>query len=213
MRQLTVYDIGNGELKVNALNSAKERCARCKRCTFWNNGKYVWGCGSLDADLMIIGEAPGFHESKTGVPFVGKAGKLLDKILNAAGFDRRDIYITNVVKHRPPHNRTPTATELKACREFIDTEIDVVKPKLIVVTGLTSAKYMLPNVKRISEVRGKVMKSGDGTVVIPTLHPAALLRGTEEEIRYKKRITWKDWKLITAVFDTLKDRRGVIKNG
>ncbi|MFY9221560.1 MAG: uracil-DNA glycosylase [Blastocatellia bacterium] len=160
-------------------------CGLCPQAT-----QIVFGEGNPQAELMFIGEAPGAEEDATGRPFVGAAGKLLDKIIAAIGFKREDVYITNVVKCRPPNNRKPTSDEMSACEPFLFNEIELVKPKLIVTLGATPLTCLLDIKEGITKIRGQFYDF-QGIPVMPTFHPAFLLRVPE-----KKREVWEDMKQV-----------------
>ncbi|MGQ9543912.1 MAG: uracil-DNA glycosylase family protein [Candidatus Bathyarchaeia archaeon] len=154
----------------------------CRRCRLWRSAnRPVLGEGSLEAHIMFIGEAPGFREDVEGRPFVGAAGRLLDKILIENQLDRRAIYITNIVKHRPPMNRSPKSDEVEACTPYLERQIQILKPRIIVTLGVHSARYILSKVgvkfKSIGEIRGKIYtdKLWNQVKIMPTLHPAAAL--------------------------------------
>ncbi len=137
-------------------------------------GKLVFGSGNTEAKILAVGEGPGAKESETGLPFVGQAGKLLDKFLIIAGIERKDIFITNIVHHRPPENRDPLPNEIEAYGKYLDQIINIIKPKLIITLGRFSMAKFLPDVF-ISQVHGKSFKLKNFTVV-PMYHPAASLR-------------------------------------
>lgn len=140
----------------------------------------VFGDGNPDADIYLLGEAPGFHEDKQGKPFVGLAGKLLTETLQEIGIDRKDVYISNVVRYRPPENRDPLPEELNAFAPYIDKEIEIINPKLIITLGRFSMAKFIPDVK-ISQVHGspRLLKwHGKELLVMPMYHPAAALRAT-----------------------------------
>jgi DNA polymerase len=136
----------------------------------------VYGVGNPNAELMFIGEAPGFHEDKQGEPFVGAAGQLLNTLLAESGIRREDVYINNVILCRPPGNRDPLPDELEACKSWLDERIALVDPALIVTLGNWATRYILGQSVSISRVRGQRFPWG-GRLVIPTFHPAAILRG------------------------------------
>lgn len=141
----------------------------------------VFGVGSPDADLFFLGEAPGYNEDQQGEPFVGNAGKLLDKAINYLGLDRQKVFITNVVMYRPPSNRDPFPTELAAFSSYIDQILEIIQPKIIVTLGRFSMAKFLPDVK-ITQVHGKQFKkqiAGQEVTIIPMFHPAAALRNPE----------------------------------
>jgi len=150
--------------------------------------KAVPGEGSFDAQVVFVGEAPGFHEDQRGIPFCGAAGKLLDKLLALAKLRRDEVFITNVLKHRPPGNRDPLPSEIEACRPFLDRQIKIIEPKIIVTLGRFSMAKFLPNAL-ISQVHGQprfVKFGGKEIIVVPMYHPAAALRNgkimaTEQE--------------------------------
>ncbi|EKE04918.1 MAG: hypothetical protein ACD_19C00429G0078 [uncultured bacterium] len=137
-------------------------------------GKLVFGSGNTEATIVAIGEGPGAKESIEGLPFVGQAGKLLDKLLDLAGLERKKVFITNIVHHRPPENRDPLPHEIEAYRKYLDKIIEIIKPKVIITLGRFSMNKFLPDVK-ISEVHGKVFNIKD-VKIVPMYHPAASLR-------------------------------------
>lgn len=137
-------------------------------------GKLVFGSGNTEAEILLIGEGPGRNEDLQGQPFVGQAGKLLDKLLILAGLERKKVFITNIVHHRPPENRDPLPNEIKAYGKYLDKIIEIIKPKTIITLGRFSMVKFLPDVF-ISQVHGKNFKVGEFTI-IPMYHPAASLR-------------------------------------
>jgi len=146
----------------------------CERCMLHHSRKLAApGEGPVDSDIMFIGEGPGFHENQQGRPFVGAAGKYLEELLAAIGLKREDVFITNVVKCRPPNNRDPLPDELAACSDFLERQIQVINPKVIVTLGRYSMARFLPNAK-ISDVHGQSFRI-KGRVVVPMFHPAAAL--------------------------------------
>lgn len=155
----------------------------------------VFGVGNPDADLMIVGEAPGEQEDKQGEPFVGSAGQLLDKILAAIGFRREDVYIANILKHRPPGNRTPTPAEMQKSLPVLLRQIDLVKPKIILCVGKSSGNTLLGKESALSQMRGRFYPFGDAQLTV-TYHPAALLRNPQW-----KRPVWEDVKKVRQKYD------------
>lgn len=147
---------------------------------------------------MFVGEGPGRDEDVSGVPFVGKAGQLLDRILEAAGIDQKDVYIGNIVKCRPPGNRIPTPDEARACLPYLRNQVYIIKPKIIVCLGATAAKYIIDDRIRITRDRGR-WHERKGYWLMATYHPAALLRDET-----KKRPAWEDFKSIAAKLGELK---------
>lgn len=154
----------------------------CKKCKLSQNRlNIVWGKGNEHANVMFIGEGPGAEEDKTGLPFVGKAGKLLDMAFQAVGIDKDSVYIANVVKCRPPGNRNPEADEIEACSGYLKEQIQQINPKIIVLLGSVALKAFLGNQYKITESRGKWFEK-DGRDIMPTFHPAALLRDEAKKI-------------------------------
>ncbi|PWK75713.1 uracil-DNA glycosylase [Aminobacter sp. AP02] len=157
----------------------------------------VFADGSPDADLMLVGEAPGRDEDLEGLPFVGRSGQLLDRILAAIGIERKSAFVTNVIPWRPPGNRTPTPHETEICRPFIERQIALTKPKVLVTLGGPSAKLLVGSTEGILRLRGswKSHTTADGTVipVMPTLHPAYLLRNPAH-----KKLAWRDFLEVKA---------------
>jgi len=172
------------------LHQLREKIGDCTRCKLWKNRTHlVFGTGNPYTDLLFIGEAPGEEEDLQGKPFVGRAGELLTKMIEAMGIRREDVYITNVVKCRPPGNRNPEKDEIDTCRPFLEEQISIISPKLICTLGAVATRTILGGSK-ISELRGKVQEYR-GIKVVPTFHPAYLLRNPAH-----KRLAWKDLQVI-----------------
>jgi DNA polymerase len=169
-----------------------EDCSRCKLHTMGRK-QIVFGVGNPDADLMFVGEAPGGDEDVQGIPFVGRAGQLLTKIIEAINLDRDQVYIANVIKCRPPGNRNPEPDEVETCEPFLFRQIDVISPKVIVALGTFAAKALLRTQDPISRLRGRVYDFR-GAKLIPTFHPAFLLRSPD-----RKRDVWEDMKKVRAL--------------
>ncbi|WP_069133302.1 uracil-DNA glycosylase [Rhodohalobacter halophilus] len=157
----------------------------------------VFGVGNPNADLMLIGEAPGEQEDKQGEPFVGAAGQLLNKILAAINFDRKDVYIANILKHRPPNNRNPEPEEVNRSLPFLKKQIELIDPKIILCLGKVSGQTMLNSSNTLGNMRGKFHKFGDRELYV-TYHPAALLRNQQW-----KRPTWEDVQEVRKRYDKL----------
>lgn len=176
---------------VNKIDKAIRTCAACDLCKTRNNA--VAGEGSKNAELLFIGEAPGNREDLMGKPFCGRSGKLLDKMIKAMGLERKEVYITNVVKCRPPNNRNPSADEIEKCRHFLNSQIMSIDPKVIVTLGNFAMreiiKYISPN-EGITKNHGKIFNICNSKV-IPTFHPAYLLRNSS-----KKQECWEDLKKV-----------------
>jgi len=167
-------------------------CSRCKLHTLGRK-QVVFGVGNPNADLMFVGEAPGADEDIQGEPFVGRAGQLLTKIIEAIALKREDVYIANVIKCRPPENRNPEPDEVATCEPFLFRQIDIIKPKVIVALGKFGAQTLLRTLDPISRLRGRVFDYR-GAKLIPTFHPAYLLRNPSS-----KREVWEDMKLVRSL--------------
>jgi uracil-DNA glycosylase len=164
----------------------------CSRCKLHRLGRtqVVFGVGHPNADLMFVGEAPGGDEDLQGIPFVGRAGQLLTKIIEAINLTRDDVYIANVIKCRPPQNRNPELDEVETCEPFLFRQIEVIQPKVIVALGKFAAQTLLRTLDPISRLRGRVFEYR-GAKLVPTFHPAYLLRNPGS-----KREVWEDMKLV-----------------
>lgn len=159
------------------LGQVASTCTLCRLSS--GRTQVVFGDGSPHADVMFIGEGPGFHEDRQGIPFVGAAGQLLNQLLSEVGLDRRDVYITNVVLCRPPGNRDPLPDEIESCRPYLEGQLENIQPRLIVTLGNFATRVILDRQVSISRVRGQRFQV-EGRAVIPTFHPAAILRGGGE---------------------------------
>ena len=178
------------DMDAQVLKAAVAACQRCQLSKTRTNT--VFGAGSLEADVLFIGEGPGREEDLQGLPFVGRAGKLLTAMITALGFDRNQVYITNVVKCRPPNNRDPLTDEASACSRYLRRQIEIIKPKVIVALGRVSAQLLLDSEVSLGGLRGRPQKYRDTNIdVVVTYHPAYLLRKPTE-----KRKSWDDlWKV------------------
>ena len=157
------------------LEAVAAEAAGCTRCRLHQSRtQVVFGQGDPHADLMFVGEAPGFHEDRQGLPFVGPSGQLLNRLLEGIGLRRDDVYICNVVKSRPPQNRDPQPDEIAACRPWLDAQIRLVDPKVVVTLGNFAAKTLLETTTGITRLRGRTHPF-QGRVLLPTFHPAAAL--------------------------------------
>jgi DNA polymerase len=159
------------------IDAVREQALACTRCAL-SEGRtqVVWGKGNLDGDLLFIGEAPGFHEDQQGIPFVGAAGQLLDKLLDEVGIPKSRAAVVNVLKCRPPNNRDPAPEEIESCRPYLDAQLAHMSPKVIVTLGNFATKFILEENIGITKARGQKYERR-GAVVVPTFHPAAALRG------------------------------------
>ena len=181
-----------------ALAIVRAEIGDCVRCKLHALGRrqIVFGVGNPDADLMFVGVAPGADEDIQGIPFVGRAGQLLTKIIEAINLSRNDVYIANVIKCRPPGNRNPEQDEVDTCEPFLFQQIDVIKPKVIVALGTFAARALLRTLDPISRLRGRVYDYR-GAKLIPTFHPAFLLRNPAS-----KREVWEDMKLVRKLLES-----------
>lgn len=166
------------------LEESIKNCEKCKLCKTRKN--IVFGSGNREANIMFIGEGPGADEDEIGMPFVGKAGKLMDKAFEGVGIDREKVYIANIVKCRPPQNRVPEKDEASVCIDYLRNQVMLIKPKIIVLLGSTALKNILGEEYSITKVRGNFITKKD-IIYIPTFHPAALLRDEAKKIDF-----WKD---------------------
>jgi uracil-DNA glycosylase family 4 len=164
-------------MTLQELATEASTCIRCRLSQ--GRTQVVFGVGNPHADVMFIGEGPGYHEDRQGEPFVGAAGQLLTRLLAEIGLRREDVYIANVVKCRPPGNRDPLPDEIESCRPYLDGQLELIRPRLIVTLGNFATRVMLDRQVSISRVRGERF-TVDGRTVIPTFHPAAVLHGGGE---------------------------------
>jgi uracil-DNA glycosylase len=174
-------------------------CSSCHRCALGQNRtNAVIGRGNLSADVMIIGEGPGQNEDEQGLPFVGRSGQLLEKIVESVHFNSEtDIYICNIVKCRPPDNRTPTLDESEACKPYLLEQIRIVNPKIILLTGATAVRGLTGDKRGITKIRGQWM-DWQGYLCMPIFHPAYLLRNPSKEPNSPKWLMWKDIQAVRA---------------
>jgi uracil-DNA glycosylase len=173
------------------LAELRAAAAGCRACDLWENAtQTVFGEGTQHARMMLVGEQPGDKEDVEGKPFVGPAGRLLDSALEAAGIDRGGVYVTNAVKHfrwtrrgkRRLHEK-PNAQQIRACRPWLESELEVVKPRIVVLMGATAAQSVMGSAFRVSRQRGQVMSSPLGVPVLATVHPSSILRATDDASR------------------------------
>lgn len=196
---------GNWQEAIDKCESLDELRRLCENAdvlrTDLDDTNLVFGVGNPDADLMLIGEAPGAEEDRQGEPFVGAAGQLLNKILAAINFNREDVYIANILKHRPPNNRNPLPEERERSLPFLLRQIDLIDPKLILALGKVSAQTLLGSDESLSKMRGRFHKFRDKYLLLATYHPAALLRHPKW-----KRPTWEDVQMLREKYDSLQEQ-------
>ncbi len=187
------------------LNEIENACRSCKKCSLCNSRtNIVFGDGVPNEKIMLIGEAPGFNEDQQGKPFVGRSGKLLDDILASVGFFRdKNIYICNTVKCRPPENRNPLPEEKIACRCFLDKQLELLKPKIIILCGAVAVNSMLDTKLGITKIRGQWFDGIYGAKMMPIFHPSYLLRNPSRNVGSPKWLMWQDIQEIRKVYDTL----------
>lgn len=190
------------------LNNIYQQCLNCHKCRLGETRhNIVFSDGVPNPKLMLIGEAPGFYEDKEGKPFVGKAGQLLDKIFESVGLTRkRDVYICNTVKCRPPENRNPEPDEKEACWDYLKSQIDIIQPKIILLCGNVAVQSILGNVGGITKIRGKWFEGNEvvhGAKLMPIFHPSYLLRNDSREKGSPKWLMWQDIREIKREYDKL----------
>ncbi len=178
--------------KNEPLNKIREELGDCQRCPLAKTRtNLVFGAGDPDAQLMFVGEAPGRDEDREGIPFVGRAGQLLTKIIQAINMTRDQVYIANILKCRPPNNRNPETEEIEKCYPFLQQQIKVIQPRIICALGAFAAQTLLQTKTPIGRLRGRGHPFNKHSLVIPTYHPAFLLRNPN-----KKRDVWEDMQLV-----------------
>jgi DNA polymerase len=161
-----------------SLDALREEALGCTRCPLAETRtQVVFGVGNAHADLIFVGEGPGAEEDKQGIPFVGRAGQLLTRLIEGIGLTRDDVYIANVVKCRPPGNRDPQPEEIEACRPYLEGQLHFLQPRVVVTLGNFATKLLLETKEGITKLRGREFPYREGAVLIPTFHPAAVLRG------------------------------------
>lgn len=188
--------------QIPTLETVWEDLRGCQRCKLHRGRTHiVFGSGNPRADLMFIGEAPGYYEDQQGKPFVGKAGELLTRIIEAIGLCREDVYITNIVKCRPPNNRDPQPDEIAMCEPFLLRQLEIIQPKVICALGKFAAQTLLKTTTPISRLRGRFYDY-HGIKLMPTYHPAYLLRNPQD-----KRLVWEDMKMVKNAYETAVNKK------
>ena len=193
------------QTQIEELNKVKEKCLNCTKCGLCKTRtNIVFSGGVPNRKMMLIGEAPGYYEDMKGEPFVGKAGQLLDKILASVDLDRkRDIYICNTLKCRPPQNRDPLPEEKAACREYLDAQIKILQPRIILLCGKVAAAAMLDTTQGITRIRGKWFEGPYFSKMMPIFHPSYLLRNDSREKGSPKWLMWQDIREIKKIYNQL----------
>jgi uracil-DNA glycosylase family 4 len=192
-------------LRYKTFKEVEKVCQTCQKCRLaQTRTKVVFGEGVFNSKILLIGEGPGREEDETGRPFVGKAGKLLDQILASQDISReKNIFIANIVKCRPPENRNPQDDEAQACRQYLDAQIQLLRPKIILLAGAVAVKNVLGAKEGISKIRGQWFDGPFGSKIMPIFHPSYLLRNQSKEPGSPKWLMWQDIKEIRRVLDGL----------
>ena len=192
----SVARMDDRESDADPLTILSQEACTCQKCGLaQTRTSVVFGSGNTNADLIFIGEAPGAEEDQQGLPFVGAAGQLLTRMIEAMGLTREDVYIANIIKCRPPNNRDPKPEELAACQPYLLQQIDLIAPVVICTLGRFAAQTLLQSTESMGRLRGKIFDY-QGAKLVPTYHPAALLRNAQW-----KRPTWEDLKLVRKLYD------------
>ncbi len=188
------------------LETIRKECENCQKCALGKTRtKSVFSAGVPNNKIVLIGEAPGYNEDQTGEPFVGRAGQLLDKILESVGFSRKEnIYICNTIKCRPPDNRDPLPEEKNACRSYLDRQLEILKPKIILLCGKVALTSFMDTKEGITKLRGRWFDGPNGTKMMPIFHPSYLLRNQSREKGSPKWLMWQDIQEIRRMYDILK---------
>ena len=188
------------------LEIIRKECENCQKCALGKTRtKSVFSAGVPNNKIVLIGEAPGYNEDQTGEPFVGRAGQLLDKILESVGFSRKEnIYICNTIKCRPPDNRDPLPEEKAACRAYLDKQLDILKPKIILLCGKVALTSFLETKEGITKLRGRWFDGPNGAKMMPIFHPSYLLRNQSKKKGSPKWLMWQDIQEIRRLYDNLK---------
>lgn len=191
--------------EIEQLEKVREKCLTCQKCPLGQTRtNIVFSGGIPNRKLMLIGEAPGYYEDQKGEPFVGKAGQLLDKIFASVGLSRqKDVYICNTLKCRPPDNRDPLPDEKAACREYLDAQIEILKPRIILLCGRVAVNSLLGTNQGITKIRGKWFEGPNMSKMMPIFHPSYLLRNDSREKGSPKWLMWQDIQEIKRVYSQM----------
>jgi uracil-DNA glycosylase len=194
----SLFDVQEPWMQADSLDSLNEQICTCMKCPLGKTRtKFVFGVGNPKADVMLIGEAPGADEDRQGEPFVGRAGQLLNKILEAVGLQRQEVYICNILKCRPPNNRDPQPMEVEQCEPYLQKQIELVRPKVILALGRIAAQTLMRTTEPLGSLRGKIHAYLDIPMIV-VYHPAALLRNPNF-----KRTMWEDMKAFRNFYNEL----------
>ena len=204
LQELFNFDNTTENIRQKTLQEIENVCKCCYKCDLSKTRhQVVFGEGNFASKIMLIGEGPGKQEDETGRPFVGKAGKFLDKILESQDISReKNIYICNIVKCRPPENRVPANKEISACKEYLNAQIQLIRPKIILLAGSTAVKEILQTKIGITKIRGQCFNGPFGSIIMPILHPSYLLRFQSNEIGSPKQLTLQDIKEVKKLNDS-----------
>ena len=195
---------GTLQKEIEELERVKNKCLSCQKCPLGKTRtNIVFSGGTPNHKLMLIGEAPGYYEDQKGEPFVGKAGQLLDKIFASVGLSRQDVYICNTLKCRPPENRDPLPDEKAACKEYLDAQIEILKPRIILLCGRVAVNSLLSTTQGITKLRGKWFEGPNYSKMMPIFHPSYLLRNDSREKGSPKWLMWQDIQEIKKAYDML----------
>ncbi|QLH54324.1 MAG: Uracil-DNA glycosylase, family 4 [Candidatus Kapaibacterium sp.] len=186
---LDIFSTNDDWYNSKSLEELESRINRCIKCELGKTRtKFVFGSGNPNADIMLVGKAPGADEDIQGLPFVGRAGQLLTKLLKNFGIDRNDVYICNILKCRPPNNRKPLPSEIEMCKPYLLKQIELIQPKVIIALGATAVEGLFNLKKKMGELRGKILNFNQIPVIV-TYHPAALLRNPNWEKEFLDDLT------------------------
>ena len=188
------------------LEAIRKECENCQKCALGKTRtKSVFSAGTPNNKIVLIGEAPGFNEDQTGEPFVGRAGQLLDKILESVGLSRKEnVYLCNTLKCRPPNNRDPLPDEKFACRPYLDRQLEILKPKIILLCGKVALTSFIDTKEGITKLRGRWFDGPNGTKMMAIFHPSYLLRNQSREKGSPKWLMWQDIQEVRRMYDSLK---------
>jgi len=200
-----MYNEKRGEILNNQklMSEIELSISQCKKCSLHETrANTVPGEGDIHSPVVFVGEGPGAEEDSTGRPFVGRAGKLFEEILKAVSFSREDVFITNIVKCRPPNNRNPMSDEMNSCAPFLFSQLQIINPILIVTLGAVPLSFLLEKKNvRITSMRGQMIEYKDGVMIFPMFHPSYLLRNPSKAKGSPKYLTWQDIQEVKRIYD------------